>query len=65
MLVDDDGWMAGGACRVERVPTARFFPGDDRAAFGAAARAAKQVCARCGVRDDCLAYALGRPTSPR
>jgi WhiB family transcriptional regulator, redox-sensing transcriptional regulator len=45
-------WMAGAACR--GAPTATFFR--DR---GAAADEAKQICAGCAVRPECLAYATG------
>lgn len=44
-------WMASAACR--GAPTATFFR--DR---GGAADEAKQICAGCVVRPDCLAFAV-------
>lgn len=44
-------WMQGGACRT--APSRLFFieRGED-------ATPAKRICAKCGVREQCLAYAL-------
>lgn len=47
-------WQAFAAC-AETDPEA-FFP-----AKGAPTAPAKAVCARCFVRQDCLAYALANP----
>ena len=44
-------WMSSALCR-ER-PPAMFFPSD-----GVGVQAAKQVCANCPVRAECLEYAL-------
>ena len=51
----DTDWMKRGACRSDDVPTWLFFAGrgDTRTV-----EAAKAVCAGCGVRDECLQYAL-------
>ena len=47
-------WARRGACR--DIPTWVFFP-----ARGDAVDAAKGVCARCVVRPQCAAFALGAP----
>ena len=47
----DTEWMARGNCRDE--PPSRFFPSD-----GAGVDAARQVCAGCPVKEECLEYAL-------
>jgi len=44
-------WFADAACRGE--PTDVFFPTSD-----AQAQAAKQICAACPVREECLEFAL-------
>lgn len=46
----DASWMRDGQCVKEGVPTAEFFV--------AVPGWAMAVCARCGVRDECLAYAI-------
>jgi len=53
-LLRRPGWQTLGACRGERVK--RFIP--DR---GGPSRRAKQLCARCPVRAECLKYALAIP----
>ncbi len=44
-------WMREGHCR--SYPPAAFFPGD-----GVGVDAARQICAECPVKADCLEYAL-------
>lgn len=51
-LLGRPGWMHDAACR-EPHPGVSFYP--DR---GESTEPAKAICARCLVRDDCLAYAL-------
>jgi len=41
-----------GACH--DVPTEVFFPGDDHGSIGPAL----QICAECGIREECLEYAI-------
>ena len=61
------GWMRTGAC-VTAGDAVGFF--SDR---GGSNAAAKRICARCAVRDECLSYALAHDiefgvwggTSPR
>ena len=45
-------WHADALCREH--PEINWFPGK-----GEANRAARAVCARCPVREECLAFALG------
>lgn len=49
--IDDAAWRRDAACADEDPEL--FFAGDD-----ASVEAAKQVCARCPVRTDCLETAL-------
>jgi len=51
------GWRAQAACR--DLPTDLFFPVGHGPRAQTQARLAKQVCADCQVREDCLDYALG------
>jgi WhiB family transcriptional regulator, redox-sensing transcriptional regulator len=44
-------WMDSAACRDES--TELFFPG-----LGQSPRRAREICAQCAVRTDCLTYAL-------
>lgn len=44
-------WRADAACRLPNVPLWIFFPGR---ADNVTSEAAKEVCARCAVRDECL-----------
>lgn len=53
-LADRFSWMRDGAC--VDMDTAAFFPG--RNDGGAGAAAAKQVCASCDVKEQCLELAL-------
>lgn len=46
------GWWQDAAC-IEHSGVVDFFP-----ARGESTAAAKAICARCPVRDDCLEYAL-------
>jgi WhiB family redox-sensing transcriptional regulator len=48
---EDSGWMEQGLCRDE--PPATFFPSD-----GVGVDHARRICAGCGVKDQCLEYAL-------
>ena len=53
----DQAWDTEAACKDPNVPLEWFFAeGQDRAARDMIA-AAKAVCARCPVKEDCLAYA--------
>ena len=49
----DISWQTRGTCRVEGHPTHLFFPhrGGDNG------NPAKQICGRCPVQTECLAYA--------
>lgn len=47
----DINWQEEAACR--DLPPSYFFPSD-----GAGVEAAKQICAECVVKADCLEYAL-------
>lgn len=54
-----EDWRDRAACRGK--PTEWWFPSDDGEGPGyltGLIRRGKQVCARCDVRDACLAYAL-------
>lgn len=51
MSVAGTTWMAEASCRDQ--PPATFFPED-----GGGVEAAKRVCARCPVREQCLEFAL-------
>ena len=44
-------WMTDGACR--NYPAGAFFPSD-----GVGVDAARKICATCGVKEQCLEYAL-------
>jgi len=55
MTERDDSWRHLAACR--GMPTALFFPEPGRA-DPAAVTEAKSVCARCPVRERCLAAAM-------
>lgn len=44
-------WMSKGSCR--NYPPSAFFPSD-----GVGVDAAREICADCRVRADCLEYAL-------
>jgi WhiB family transcriptional regulator, redox-sensing transcriptional regulator len=48
-------WQRDAACRGEGVT--EFFPAD-----GSSPGAVARICARCGVADECLAYALDNPS---
>jgi WhiB family redox-sensing transcriptional regulator len=50
------GWMKLGAC--QDTEPELFFPISSAGPAMAEAAAAKAVCARCGVREACLRYAL-------
>jgi len=52
----DTGWLEQAACRDEDPEL--FFPISAKGPGLAQAAEAKAVCARCPVRDACLAYAL-------
>jgi WhiB family redox-sensing transcriptional regulator len=52
-LLDAPPWMADALCAEPAYPTSMFFP--ER---GEPTEPAKAVCARCLVRQECLAYAL-------
>lgn len=56
LVVERPGWMAAGACRGS--DPALFFPVGKEGSDPAWAGAAKAVCARCPVREECLDYAL-------
>jgi len=47
-------WMADALCR--EYPSVSFFP-----ARGENAAPAKAICARCAVREECMAFALDWP----
>ena len=47
----DTEWMADGKCR--DLPAATFFPSD-----GVGVDVARQICAGCAVKTECLEYAL-------
>jgi WhiB family transcriptional regulator, redox-sensing transcriptional regulator len=49
--LEDVGWHEYAACR--GVDPELFFPGQGRSAAKA-----REVCARCSVREECLEYAL-------
>jgi WhiB family redox-sensing transcriptional regulator len=56
---DDDGrspWRERAACR--GAATDMFFPAGAAGAAADETRRARQICARCPVRQQCLAYAL-------
>lgn len=55
LLERQPAWMARAACRGE--PVELFFP-----VRGESAEAAKAICARCPVADECLDYAVGSYT---
>lgn len=44
-------WMSKGSCR--NYPPSAFFPSD-----GVGVDAARTICADCGVKSECLEYAL-------
>jgi WhiB family transcriptional regulator, redox-sensing transcriptional regulator len=48
---EDSAWMEQGLCR-DKAPAA-FFPHD-----GSGVETARQICKECGVKDQCLEYAL-------
>lgn len=48
-------WWSGASCRDQSVPTRVFFPED------AGDGLARQICAGCLVREDCLEFALSKP----
>lgn len=52
----DTGWLEQAACR-DQDPEL-FFPISAKGPGAAQAAEAKAVCARCPVREPCLAYAL-------
>ena len=47
----DTEWMADGKCR--DLPPSTFFPSD-----GVGVDVARQICAECPVKTECLEYAL-------
>lgn len=49
-------WQAEAACR--QLPTDLFFPVGHGPRAQAQTRLAKEICAACGVRPQCLAHAL-------
>lgn len=49
-------WRERAECR--DYPTDLFFPAGETGPAEIQIRQAKEVCARCEVRDDCLLYAL-------
>jgi len=55
-LADEDNWRNRGAC-VSADPDL-FFPISSAGASRQQEERAKAVCARCGVRTECLDYAL-------
>jgi hypothetical protein len=55
-LEQDESWKLDAACRDQ--PTRLFFP--ER---GDPVREAKQICAGCTVRTECLNYAMSIPNS--
>jgi WhiB family transcriptional regulator, redox-sensing transcriptional regulator len=54
---DAGGWRAHGAC-LSTDPDL-FFPISSRGASRRQEERAKAVCGRCGVREECLAFAVG------
>ena|SRR5437867_4083987 len=54
-LVWRPAWMREGACTHPSLVGVNFFPG-----VGEMTGPAKAVCARCGVREQCLEFALER-----
>jgi WhiB family transcriptional regulator, redox-sensing transcriptional regulator len=54
---DEDGWRAEAACRGEDPEL--FFPAGSTGPALLQIAEAKEVCARCPVRDACLDFALG------
>jgi len=54
-LVPRPAWMRDGACTDQSLTGVNFFPG-----VGEPTGAAKAVCARCTVREQCLEFALQR-----
>jgi len=50
-VIDRPAWMSEGACVGEPIST--FFPGK-----GASPKRARELCAGCSVRPECLEYAL-------
>lgn len=53
MTSADTSWMARANCR--ELPPETFFPED-----GGGVEAARRICARCAVREQCLEFALAR-----
>ncbi|WP_017596413.1 WhiB family transcriptional regulator [Nocardiopsis potens] len=60
-LAGDWAWQEHAACKDE--PITLFFgpPGERRVEREVRERKAKEVCAQCPVRTDCLDYAIARP----
>lgn len=56
-LVTRPAWQADALCREPEYRHVNFFPGR-----GEDPRPAKQVCARCLVADECVAYAMRTET---
>ena len=54
-LVSRPAWMQEGACTDPSLTGVNFFP-----TVGRPIGPAKAVCARCGVREQCLEFALER-----
>lgn len=55
------GWRDRAACAADDVDPESFFPASDEGpVYDAQVAAAKTVCARCTVRDECLEEALAR-----
>lgn len=59
-------WQRQAACRADDVDPDWFFPAQEN---GPSLAKAREVCARCWVQQDCLAYALkvegGKPAKTR
>ena len=51
MDINDNGWMQRGLCR--DMPPSTFFPSD-----GVGVDLARQICATCPVKAECLEHAL-------
>lgn len=55
LLAAEPEWTARATCRVERIPTAVFFPQGTQTEFLRAVAVA--VCVRCPVRVECARHA--------
>lgn len=54
-LPSEPDWYQHASCRTSNIPTRVFFPAESA---GPTVDRAKQICAACPVRVDCLLHAL-------